>query len=126
MIMGKTLSNLVWIDLEMTGLDMNNEKIIEIASVITNDDLEIVAYGPELAIFQSQEVLDNMDTWCTKQHTKSGLVDRVKESKVTEQEAEKNPIPRYPNQFGSDSAELFLKRSPLIFSSYQPEKRLTK
>ena len=80
--------NLIWIDLEMTGLDPGKERIIEIATVVTDSQLNLVAEGPVLAIHQPDELLDSMDSWNTKQHNGSGLVKRVKESKVTESEAE--------------------------------------
>lgn len=80
--------NLVWLDLEMTGLNPDSDKILEIATVITDKHLNIVAEGPTLAIFQSDALLIKMDTWCTKQHNKSGLVNRVKASNVNETQAE--------------------------------------
>jgi oligoribonuclease len=80
--------NLIWIDLEMTGLDPDNDLIIEIATIITNKDLEILAEGPALAIHQSDAALEAMDEWCTDQHGKSGLTQRVKDSKISAREAE--------------------------------------
>ena len=80
--------NLIWIDLEMTGLDPNNEKIIEIATLITDSDLNIIAEGPNLIISQSNELLDGMDEWNQKQHGSSGLTEQVKKSDITEQIAE--------------------------------------
>ncbi|EOU2464095.1 oligoribonuclease [Vibrio navarrensis] len=79
--------NLIWIDLEMTGLDPDTHKIIEIASIVTDSELNILAEGPVLAIHQSDEELAKMDEWCTNTHTASGLVDRVRASTVSEQEA---------------------------------------
>lgn len=81
-------SHLIWIDLEMTGLDPEKERIIEIATLVTNNDLEIIAQGPVLAIHQPQSLLDAMDDWCTKTHGESGLTKRVQESEVTTREAE--------------------------------------
>ena len=80
--------NLIWIDLEMTGLDPNDEKIIEIATLITDSDLNIVAEGPNLIISQPNELLDRMDEWNQKQHRSSGLTEQVKKSDITEQIAE--------------------------------------
>lgn len=80
--------NLIWIDLEMTGLNPNKERIIEIATIVTNKDLDILAEGPVLAINQSDDLLANMDKWNTRQHNSSGLVDRVKNSEITEKQAE--------------------------------------
>ena len=85
---GKASQNLVWIDLEMTGLDLKTQRILEIASVVTDADLNILAEGPVICIRQSQELLDAMDEWNTKHHTESGLLDRVKAEGVSEQEAE--------------------------------------
>jgi oligoribonuclease len=79
---------LVWMDLEMTGLDPERERIIELAVLITDANLELVAEGPELVIHQPDEVLAAMDEWNTKHHTASGLVERVRASTVTEAEAE--------------------------------------
>ncbi|PCI35388.1 MAG: oligoribonuclease [Thiotrichales bacterium] len=76
-------TNLVWIDLEMTGLDTDNDFIIEIATVITDSDLNIVAEGPELAIYQPESILAQMDKWNTKHHTQSGLVARVQASTIS-------------------------------------------
>ena len=86
--MQKSPDNLIWLDLEMTGLDTTNDKIIEIATIITEKHLKILAEGPVIAIFQEKEILDAMDDWNTKQHTASGLVDRVINSKISENEAE--------------------------------------
>ncbi|MGI9230079.1 MAG: oligoribonuclease [Gammaproteobacteria bacterium] len=72
--------NLIWIDLEMTGLDTDNDFIIEIATVITDPDLAILAEGPVMVIHQPDEVLQGMDEWNTRQHTRSGLLQRVQES----------------------------------------------
>lgn len=85
-------SNLVWIDLEMTGLDPDNDYIIEIATIVTDADLNIIAEGPTMAIHQPDSVLDGMDEWCTNQHGKSGLTQRVKDSTINEREAEQRTI----------------------------------
>ncbi|GAB1266944.1 oligoribonuclease [Aurantivibrio infirmus] len=82
-------NNLIWIDLEMTGLDTDNDVIIEIATLITNANLELLAEGPVLAINQPDEILAAMDEWNTNQHGKSGLIDRVKKSTVTVDDAER-------------------------------------
>jgi len=84
--------NLIWIDLEMTGLDTQNDVIIEIATIVTNESLEILAEGPVLAIHQPDSLLDAMDSWNTKQHNGSGLVKRVRESAVSEADAEQATI----------------------------------
>ena len=79
--------NLVWIDMEMTGLDPDINKIIEIAAIVTDAELNILAEGPVFAIHQSDEVLDGMDAWNKGTHGRSGLIDRVRMSTVTEEEA---------------------------------------
>lgn len=81
-------NNLVWIDLEMTGLDFTNDVIIEIATIVTDSQLNILAEGPSLAIYQPQAVLDKMGTWCQRQHSKSGLITRVQSSQVSVEDAE--------------------------------------
>ena len=84
----KSDNNLIWVDLEMTGLDPEKEKIIEIATIITDSDLNIIAEGPNIAIHQSNELLDNMDEWNVNQHTSSGPIDAVKTSIISDKEAE--------------------------------------
>lgn len=79
---------LVWLDLEMTGLDPEKERIIEAAVVVTEPDLTFVAEGPVLVVHQSDELLDAMDKWNTSTHGKSGLTDKVKASTLTEEQAE--------------------------------------
>lgn len=83
---------LIWIDLEMTGLNTAWDGIIEIATVVTDADLNIIAEGPVLAIHQAEDMLAGMDEWNTRQHTKSGLVERVRNSTITEAEAERQTI----------------------------------
>lgn len=90
--------NLIWIDLEMTGLDPMQDKIIEIATIITDKNLNELAVGPVLAIHQTQEILDAMDKWNTEHHNNSGLVERVKNSEISESEAEKATI-EFLNKF---------------------------
>jgi oligoribonuclease len=82
-------SNLIWIDLEMTGLDPMGDHIIEIATIITNSSLDVVASGPELSIHQPDTVLNTMDAWNTEQHRKSGLTERVRKSPYTARDAER-------------------------------------
>ena len=76
-------SNLIWIDLEMTGLFPESDRIIEIATIVTNADLDILEEGPVIAIHQPESVLAAMDEWNTEHHTRSGLVKRVRESSDT-------------------------------------------
>lgn len=84
--------NLIWLDLEMTGLDFDNDVILEIATIVTDIDLNILAYGPNIAINQPESVINKMDAWCTKTHTKSGLVDRIRKSPITTRDAERQTL----------------------------------
>ena len=84
--------NLVWVDMEMTGLDPDNDRIIEVAVVVTDPELNIIAEGPVFAIHQSDATLDKMDNWNKGTHGKSGLIDRVKASTVSEAQAEQELI----------------------------------
>jgi oligoribonuclease len=79
--------NLIWIDLEMTGLDPDRDRIIEIATIVTDSFLSIVAEGPVIAVAQPRKVLDSMDDWNLDTHTGSGLLDRVRESDCGEADA---------------------------------------
>lgn len=76
-------SHLIWIDLEMTGLNPQHDRIIEIATLVTDSNLHVLAEGPSVAIHQPADVLSKMDAWNTKQHTQSGLIARVQESTIT-------------------------------------------
>jgi oligoribonuclease len=84
--------HLIWIDLEMTGLDPTKDRIIEIATVVTDTNLMVLAEGPVFAIHQSNKLLEQMDEWNTRQHYSSGLVSRVQASTVTEEEAQAETI----------------------------------
>jgi oligoribonuclease len=79
--------NLIWIDLEMTGLDPEKEKIIEIATVVTDLNLKVLEEGPSIVIHQSNDILESMDEWNTRQHGSSGLIDRVRSSVLSEKDA---------------------------------------
>ena len=80
--------NLIWIDLEMTGLDPNSDVIIEIATIVTDKHLKIIDEGPSIVVYQADDVMNNMDEWCTNQHGKSGLTERVRNSAISEETAE--------------------------------------
>ncbi len=84
--------NLVWVDLEMTGLEPQTDRIIEIATIVTDADLNILAEGPVFAIHQADEVLDKMDEWNTQHHGDSGLIERVKNSTIDELQASQKTI----------------------------------
>lgn len=90
--MSQNANNLIWIDLEMTGLDTQNDLIIEIATIVTDSELNELAEGPMLAIHQSDEIMGGMDEWNTNQHGKSGLTERVKNSSLTVQDAERETL----------------------------------
>ena len=90
--MARDSANLVWIDLEMTGLDPDTERIIEIATIVTDTSLEVLAEGPEIVIHQAADVLAAMDEWNTEQHGRSGLTGRVLASTCMVQEAEKRTL----------------------------------
>ena len=83
---------LVWLDLEMTGLDADDHVIIEIATIITDGDLNVLATGPSLVIHQPDEELDKMDDWCVKHHGESGLTKRVRDSDISNQQAERETL----------------------------------
>jgi oligoribonuclease len=108
--------NLVWIDLEMTGLNPDKDLIIEIATIVTDKDLIVLAEGPICAIHQRDSVLAGMDEWNTRQHNSSGLVERVRESSVTEAEAEQNTL-EFVRRFVDQGA------SPMCGSSICQDRR---
>ena len=97
---------MVWIDLEMTGLDPEKERILEIATILTDSDLNILAEGPVFCINQDDELLLAMDEWNTEHHTSSGLLDRVKKDGVTEREAELSTLAFLKDWIGEGESPL--------------------
>ena len=107
---------LVWMDLEMTGLDHTKDVIVEIATLITDDDLNVVAEGPVLALNQPEDVLKRMDEWNTRQHGKSGLTERVRHSEITAAEAERQTLAFL-------AQHLLAKASPMCGNSICQDRR---
>ena len=108
--------NLVWMDLEMTGLNPDLERILEIATVITDSHLNIIAEGPVIAVRQSDKLISGMDDWNTEHHTRSGLVDRVLNNGISEAEAQARTI-----SFISDHVSK--GKSPLCGNSIGQDRR---
>lgn len=109
-------NNLVWMDLEMTGLNPDKDRVLEIATIITDSELNIIAEGPVFAIYQAQTALDQMDEWCTKQHGQSGLTERVQQSNISESVAEKETLD-FIKQFVPE------KTSPLCGNTIYQDRR---
>ena len=114
--MAQDPNNLIWIDIEMSGLDPDKDVVLEVAAIITNAQLEIVAEAPVLVVHQPDSVLDNMDDWNRKTHGKSGLTQRVKDSKLNEAEVADRMV-AFISQYVPQNA------SPLCGNSVHQDRR---
>ena len=122
--MGSNSQNLVWMDLEMTGLDPDVDRILEIATIITNSHLDILAEGPVVVVKQSEELLASMDEWNTEHHTNSGLVERVRNEGVSESDAEQLTLEfvrRYTEESESPLSGNSIGQDRRFLVRYMPE-----
>ena len=118
------INNLVWIDLEMTGLSPKEDRIIEIATLVTDASLNIIAEGPNLAIKQADKLLDGMDDWNQKHHGATGLISKVKQSDVSESTAERQTIDfllRYSEENTSPMCGNSICQDRRFLANYMPE-----
>lgn len=116
--------NLIWIDLEMTGLAPNADRILEIATLITDANLNIIAEGPNLAVRQSDELLDGMDDWNQRHHSKTGLIEKVKNSRIDDKEAERQTIEflvQYSEKGASPMCGNSICQDRRFLANYMPE-----
>jgi len=98
--------NLIWVDLEMTGLDPDEHVILEVASIITDSQLNVIAEGPVLVLHQPEENLKKMDSWVKETHTASGLIDAVRSSNISVQDAKKQTLEFFKTHCDPDTALL--------------------
>ena len=116
--------NLIWIDLEMTGLSPISDRIIEIATLVTDPDLNIIAEGPNLAIKQTDQVLNAMDEWNQTHHGATGLIQKVKSSSISESEAEAKTIEfleRYSRENASPMCGNSICQDRRFLANYMPK-----
>ena len=116
--------NLIWIDLEMTGLSPISDRIIEIATLVTDPDLNIIAEGPNLAIKQTDQVLNAMDEWNQTHHGATGLIQKVKSSSISEREAEAKTIEfleRYSRENASPMCGNSICQDRRFLANYMPK-----
>ncbi len=121
--MANDSDRLVWIDLEMSGLDVSRERILEIATIVTDGQLEVIAEGPELVVHQSDALLDAMDDWNRQHHGASGLTDRVRASAISEEEAERLTVEFVSQHVAKRSAPLAgnsVHQDRLFLARYMP------
>lgn len=114
--MSAEIDNLIWLDLEMTGLDPEKDRILEIAIVITNTELEVLAEGPVFALHQPDEILKGMDSWNQEHHGASGLIERVKSSRMSEAQAEQEVL-NFISQFVGEG------KSPMCGNTIHMDRR---
>ena len=115
--------NLIWIDLEMTGLIPNEDRIIEVATLVTDPELNIIAEGPSIAVKQSDELMDGMDDWNQKHHSITGLIDRVKNSSFDEQMVEQQTIEflqQYSEKNSSPMCDNSICQDRRFLANYMP------
>ena len=116
--------NLIWIDLEMTGLDPNEDRIIEVATLITDPELNVLAEGPSIAVKQSDELIAGMDDWNQKHHSATGLIDRIKNSGISERDAELQTIEflsQYSDKNASPMCGNSICQDRRFLANYMPE-----
>lgn len=115
---------LIWIDMEMTGLDPEKDTILELATIVTDPQLNIIGEGPEIAVFHDDNVLNAMDEWCQEHHGNSGLIKRVQNSSVTMKEAEEQTIAFLQNHVAASLSPLCgnsVHQDRLFISKYMPK-----
>ncbi|MDH5649792.1 MAG: oligoribonuclease [Gammaproteobacteria bacterium] len=97
---------LIWIDLEMTGLNPDSDRVIEVATIVTDANLNVIAEGPVLAVYQPDSVLNGMDEWNTRTHTSTGLVERIKASGLSEADVEKDTLKFLKQHVGKNKSPM--------------------